>query len=99
MKKITKATFKAFIKKNKDNLFINVKSAFNGMVDMVDTVNSGFKKATLTDKHCENTLGIDDVWVIDGRNWFQVYEDKEFQGIDWYNCCGSGIIAIRKTAV
>ena len=37
MSKITKATFKSFLRKNEGRLFIKCKSSFDGMTDSVET--------------------------------------------------------------
>ena len=42
--KTTKSTIKSFINKNIDNLFINVKSSFDGMTDCCESLHEGFKK-------------------------------------------------------
>ena len=98
-KKITRATFKSFIKNNK-NLFLNNKSSFDGMVDGVMPIHDGFKPAVLTTRH-ENSfkynLGIEGVWLVgSSRDWFRHYEDDQFIGIEVTNCCGDFILAIKK---
>lgn len=45
-KKATMATIKSFVKKNRENLLINVKSSFDGMIDGLSYINNGFQKAT-----------------------------------------------------
>ena len=47
VKRITIATIKAFVKKNKSNLLINIRSSFNGMTDCCEPVSikNGFVKA------------------------------------------------------
>jgi len=44
MKKITKATFKSFVKKNTDKLFIQLCSDFDGMSDCVEFIPSNQRK-------------------------------------------------------
>lgn len=96
MKKITLATVKAFVKKNDGKIFVNVKSAFNGMTDGVDSVNSGFKQAQ-TDKNLDHTLGIEGAWFVgQSRDYFSRYENNTFVGYDIYNCCGRFILAVTK---
>lgn len=97
-KKITLSTVKSFIRKNKDNLFLNLKSSFDGMTDMVETCkNSSFKKATETTGNLSYTLGIAGTWFVgSSRDYFSQYEDDQFTGIKVYNCCGSFILAIKK---
>lgn len=97
MSKITKATFKSFIKKNRENLLIKRKSSFDGMVDCVmPTENSEFVKAQDTDGFNENTCGIHGVWLVNGsRDHFTEYSDGNVKGISVYNCCGSFIIGVK----
>lgn len=97
--KITKATFKSFIKKNKDNLYVMVKTDFDGMQDCVVKVDDLPHKAESASENYlfENTCGIKGVCLVNGsRNWFTHYEDDMFIGIIYSNCCGSGIIAKMK---
>lgn len=97
MKKITLATLKSFIKKNKDNgqLHINVRGAFDGMVDGVRyDSNSSFVPATKSDGYAA-TLGIQGVWVVrGGRDFITAYNNNGFVGYHVSNCCGSFILAI-----
>jgi len=97
-KKITKATLKSFIRKNKEKLFINVKSEFDGMTDGLESRHEGFVKAhydTAVDpKYC---LGVSGVWMTH-RNYFYPYNDGTFEGIEYMNCCGSAILAVKKAA-
>lgn len=44
MKKITKATFKSFIKKNENKMFLQIKSDFDGMSDCVEFIPSEKRK-------------------------------------------------------
>lgn len=99
-KKITKATLKSFINKNKENLFSKEKSRFDGMSDCVmQNKQASFNKIESTDISCKNTLGIKDVWLVDGlSNYFAHYEDENFIGIEGTNCCGNWIVAIKKVA-
>ena len=96
--KITRATFKSFIKKNAENLYVRVDSQFDGMQDMVDNVKDPqFRKAKESLNYNENTLGIEGIWLVgSSRNSFRQYEDSFFIGIEYYNCTGSGVVAIKK---
>ncbi len=95
MKKITKATLKSFIKNNKD-LYIDTKTRFDGRTDGIESVKDGFKKAEKTERAMNNTLGINGVWVVGGRDWFNRYEDGRFTGIEVSNCCGCFVVATPK---
>lgn len=97
-KKITLATIKSFINKNKENLYIANKSSFDGMVDMVvDCNNRGFSKTSADDHMPNNTLGIVGIWIVgQSRDYFQNYEDSTYKGYTVSNCCGSFILAVTK---
>lgn len=99
MKKITKATFKSFINKNRENLFLNVTSSFDGMQDCCESRHGGFmpaKKCNL--EHAkENTLDVAGLWIVGGgRDYFKAFENEQFSGIEYSNSCGRGIVAIKK---
>lgn len=95
--KITRATFKSFIKKNDGKLFVKVNSNFDGMVDCVMPVEDQFSiaKADGRDFANENTLGISGVWLVGGRDYFNSYEKDGFSGIEVSNCCGSFIVTTK----
>jgi len=97
MKKITLTTIKTFVKKNREKLYIKVKSDFNGMTDCVESVNGDFKLVEVTDRNIEQTLGIEGAWFVRGsRDYFNDYSDNVFVGYEVYNSCGSFILAIKK---
>ena len=101
MAKITKSTLKSFINKNRVRLYINVTSTFDGMTDACERQHEGFVKAETDNReHCQkNTLGIEGIWLVgSSRDCFEAYEDGTYIGIEFYNCCGSGIVAVKKTA-
>lgn len=97
MSKITKATFKSFVKKNRDNLMILSKSNFDGMSDCVmSTGQTAFVKAVNTDNPHENNLGINGIWLVGGsRDYFSAYDKDGYKGIDVYNCCGHFVVAVK----
>jgi hypothetical protein len=96
-KKITLATFKSFIRKNADALFVNEKSSFDGMVDCVTACEGGFAPAEALDKFESHTLGLRGLWLVGGsRDYFKAYEDDKFVGIEVCNCCGRSIVAVAK---
>lgn len=98
MAKITKATFKSFVKKNRSNLLILCKSDFDGMSDCVmPTGDTLFHKVVDADHIHENNLGIQGVWLVGGsRDYFTAYEKDGIQGIDVYNCCGHFVVGVKK---
>ncbi|NCB47506.1 hypothetical protein EOM81_10880 [bacterium] len=97
MKKVTMATMKSFIKKNRGNLFLNVKSRFSGLIDGCESVSDGFVAGCDDSGFCSNTLGVCGLWLVgSSRDYFSKYEDSEFIGIEYSNSCGRGIVAIKK---
>ncbi len=98
MKKPTMTTVKSFVKKNQGNLFINIKSSFNGMVDGCDYhKGSQFQKAEHKESNFDNTLGINGAWFVRGRSGDLItpFDNGEYVGFDIYNCCGTFVIAIK----
>lgn len=110
-KKITRATFASFIKKNRANLFVLTASKFDAMQDMVDSTGErSFSPATprtfwSNEAHAfvpakeddRNHYGINGVWLVGSSgNWFQHFENDEFVGINVYNCCGDFTVAVKK---
>ena len=94
MSKPTVATLKSFIAKNRANLFVQQKSAFDGMHDCVmQNQHAGFTPATASDGY-KNTLGVNGVWVV-GRDSISPFEAQGFRGYSVYNCCGSFVLAVR----
>ena len=96
MSKITKATFKAFLRKNEGKLFILEKSRFDGMVDCVmPNENAKFNPMVKTDRIHENNLGYNGVWLTHSGNSFSEYNQNGMKGIAVYNCCGSFVVATK----
>lgn len=99
MPKITKATFKSFVNKNKDRLFIKTLSSFDGMTDCVTEVKDNFSPAIASDhalKQPAYTLGLHGIWLVgQGRDYFEPYEAEGFKGYEVYNSCGSFIVAVK----
>lgn len=96
MKRITKATFKSFVKKNRANLYIKVKSSFDGMTDCVEQLNGGYEPAVNATYVHENNLGIKGVWLVNGsRDYFREVSENGFTGIEVYNCCGTFVVAVK----
>ena len=100
MKKATKATFKSFIKNNRENLLIENKSSFCGNNDCVmPTGKEGFdpvKWKNDGEGHRDYDFGIIGVWVTSGKNWFDLYETETHTCLSCDNCCGSFTLAIKK---
>lgn len=99
MKKVTKTTIKSFIKRelNHNNLYLNRKSRFDGMVDCVMPVDSNFEKVAETKDFTENTLGISGAWFVgSSRDYFTPYADDNYIGYEVSNCCGSFVLAMKR---
>lgn len=109
--KITKASFKSFLKKNKGNLFILNTSHFDGMQDMVvnkdnpqwlplqeQTFDYGPRKGEINENNInESNLGYKGIYLVNGsRDTFENFQDANgMKGISVYNCCGSFIVAVK----
>lgn len=98
MSKITKSTFKAFIRKANGKLHIRCCSSFDGMTDCIQpTGNKEFRLAEMTDKWPEHSLGVNGLWLVgNSRDYFTPYDDGQYAGIEVSNCCGHQIIAVPK---
>ncbi|HPJ87402.1 MAG TPA: hypothetical protein PLU55_04760 [Candidatus Pacearchaeota archaeon] len=99
MKKITRATFKSFVKKNSDKLLAKVISDFNGMTDCVEHLSdaeySPARKAEIDSE--ENNLGFNEIWLVgDSRDYFKLIDNEKYFGYHVSNCCGSFDIVIAK---
>ena len=100
MKKTTIATIKAFIRReiNNNNLYIKVKSDFDGRVDCVMPVEEDLTKAdkeTYTEKD-KNTLGLKGIWFVGrGSDYHTPYKENGFIGYEISNCCGSFVVAMK----
>jgi hypothetical protein len=95
--KITAATFKSFIRKNRAQLYIKVRGSFDGMTDGIEfSRNAEFRPAVDGEYTNENNLGIAGVWLVKGsRDYFKAFEGEGFYGIEVSNCCGYFTVAIK----
>ncbi len=97
MSKITRATFKKFIKNNIDNLYINVFSKIDAMIDGHEHYNEPFTKIVKTDEFPEARCGIKGCWLVRGsRDYFKEYNKDGFKGIEVLNSCTNFVIAIKE---
>lgn len=95
--KITLATVKAFVRKNKGSIYINNRSSFDGMIDGMAYSNNGFVKAQKTERNLDKTLGIDGAWFVgSSRDYLTKYQTEALEGIEVSNACGNFILAINK---
>lgn len=101
MAKVTLATIKSFVRKNRDALYIRTLSSFDGMTDCVQPCdNREFRKAEAAPEHMtRNTLGVRGAWfVFDSRDYFTPISENGFIGYHVYNCCGSFDLAVKQEA-
>ena len=93
--KITKATFKSFIKKNKKTLQVWIQAEFDGMTDCVQSIRGSFEPMQDSEEWPEHNLGIKGIWLVNGgRDYFSKFEENGMVGIKYFNSCGRGIVAI-----
>ena len=97
-KKITLASLKSFAKRNEDKLFFKEKSGFSSMSDMVEqNSNPEWHKSKVSLDKVYYRTGIDGIYTVgSSRDYFEIYQDDDYYGIEVYNSCGSSILAIRK---
>src|ERR1035437_5629219 len=106
MSKVTRATFKSFLKKNDGKLLIKRTSNFDGMYDCVmqntmPAENDGFVELRKTyvegSQFDENNLGYCYIWLTRGSaNYFTPYSDSSGRtGFTVDNCCGSFTVAVK----
>lgn len=97
-KRITLATLKSFIRKNRSNLLIQTKSRFDGICDGVREVEGNeFTPVRTSDNPGDNNVGLCGVWFVHGSgNSFTPFDDGSHVGYEVWNCCGSFILAIAK---
>ncbi len=95
-KKITLATIKSFIRKNRDRLLISTRSRFDAMEDGCrECSDRGFSPALQAEKAWKENLGIQGAWFVGGsRNFFEEYADGNVVGYEVSNCCGHFVLAV-----
>ena len=96
-KKLTRASFKSFVNKNRENLYFRMNSRFDGMTDCIQTAEKKeFVKTVEADENKYN-LGVNGVWLVgSGRDYFSEFDNEEYTGFFVSNCCGSFILATKK---
>lgn len=94
--KITLATIKSFVRKNRDKLWISNRSDFDGMVDCVMPCSGKWREARKTDRLLDNNLGIAGAWfVLRGGDWYSAYNANGFVGYHISNSCGDFNLAVK----
>jgi hypothetical protein len=103
MTKITLSTVKSFIRANRAELYINIKSDFDGMTDCCQSRHGGFEKVKSDiqvrpfQSDRDPTLGIPGAWFVgSSRDYFSTFEDGTYRGIEVSNCCGYFVLAVKK---
>jgi hypothetical protein len=101
--KLTKASFKSFLKRNQGNLFIRNESHFNGMSDMVESnENPQWRKLEASTRSFghEYHLGYEGVYLVrSSRDSFIPFAEDGYVGINVYNCCGSFTVATKSMEI
>ena len=96
MKKITIATVKSFIRKNRHQLLVCVYSRFDGMVDgEVSTGSRAFYPASPSTLCFKNNLGVAGVWFV-GGDYCTPLVEVGLYGFEVSNCCGHWAVAIKE---
>jgi hypothetical protein len=94
MRKITKTTFKSFVKKNDGKLYIRRKYVARlnaGLYYQSNALDRGFQPAIKTDAGDYKGLTL-----LNRGNYFSEYEDEDFIGLQVYNWEGTWLVAIKK---
>jgi len=96
MRKVTLATIKSFIRKNKGEIFIRKQSRFDGMSDMVERNSDAEFRLAGEGSMLSHDLGISGAWFVgSSRDSFERISEGNFEGFNVYNCCGEFDIAIK----
>lgn len=95
--KVTIATLKSFIRKNKGKIYANFHISFDGMTDGLESIHNGWNPAQETIGHNKHTLGIRGVWVVGrSKDYCTKYSDDKFDGIEVSNSCGNFTLGVKK---
>lgn len=98
MARITRATFKSFLRKHfEEGVYVKVLSHFDGCTDGVEDVRDEFRKICVIDFEKRNTFGVSGIWLVDGPrgDYFETYNRDGFRGIRCDNCCGAFVVAVK----
>lgn len=102
MAKITLATVKSFIDKNRAGLLVLQESSFDGMTDCVQQTGVKTFAPAKPSFHspCKNDMGMAGVWFVFGsHDYFTAHDDGLVFGYRVYNCCGSFTVGVLKQAI
>lgn len=95
-KNITAITVRSFVKRNEGKVFIKKTAEFDGMTDCIEQISDNWHEA----EYCldiRRGIGLQGVYIIDGRTYYYAYEDSEFVGYRYSNCVERGIIAVKRS--
>lgn len=95
-KNITAITVRSFVKRNEGKVFFKKTAEFDGMTDCIEQISDNWHEA----EYCldiRRGIGLQGVYIIDGRTYYYAYEDSEFVGYCYSNCVERGIIAVKRS--
>lgn len=98
MAKITLSTIKKFIRENKDKLYINHQSSFDGMIDGTRyNDHPEWIKASVNMDEIEGPrLGVQGAWFVkSSRDYFKPVERDGFTGYSVSNCCANFYLGVK----
>lgn len=99
MDRITRTTFKKFLRDHREELYVMRFSGFDGTTDFEQSEpNPEFRKVDPQEVNMEarNDFGIRGVWLVGGGgDFFQWYGLKGFKGIRVSNCCRDFVVAVE----
>lgn len=99
-KKVTIATIKSFVKREKaiNNLYIKTKTNFDSNSDCVmPTEDNAFHLVEETRLDSKYTLGIAGAWFVgSSRDYFTSFADSDYIGYEISNSCGTFILAMHR---
>jgi len=98
MTKITLATVRKFVNENIKNgtpVYATRLSVFDGMIDMVDKIENPVEYRIDSFEDAEKTI----YFTSTAKNYFSSIEDNETVGFTVWNCCGDGVIYVKKREI
>lgn len=93
-KKITKATIKSFIRKNKDEIMVLHTNRFDAYCDGVRPVSEPFERVEFRIENGKEVPSYLSVPLDIRHNIFKPYNKNGMIGFEVYNCCGTYVVAI-----
>jgi len=96
--RLSRVQLYSFVKKNMANLYVNITSRFDGMVDGAVSCDAGFQKVVTPGEWSDRTMGIGVCCVGRGRDYIEPFENAVFTGFCVSNCCETFYVVIPKEA-